>query len=100
MEAGSPLLYLQRDELCQQYLPRLENFPVYKNKLNALNNERDAKYEQNKLLLLSVGFRSRPIKQVLELDPDSFENEVADVQPWLLKSINIFLIGVTETRKT
>ena len=89
VEAGSPPLDLQRRELCLRYLLRLESSPEYQEKLNVLNNDHDPIYEQNNRSLLPIGFRSRVEKQNLEFDPDPAENRVAEMQPWLLRTVNI-----------
>ena len=99
VEAGSPPMDLQRDELCLRYLLRLESFPEYREKLNVLNNEEDQKYERNRRSLLPVGLRGRHLKQNLSFDTDPIENITAETQPWLLEKVEICQRGVGNTKR-
>ena len=99
VEAGSPPLDLQREELCLRYLLRLESLPEYKETLNVLNNEQDVKYEQNNRLLLPIGYRGRSQKQNLVFDPDPAENRTSEMQPWLLRVVNTCQKGGDDTKQ-
>ena len=99
VEAGSPPLDLQRNELCLRYLLRLESFPEYREKLNVLNSEQDYKYEENNRSLLPIGFRGRHQKQNLDFVADPIENRTAETQPWLLRSVDICQKGVRDTKQ-
>ena len=54
---------------------------------------------QNKELLSLIGFKGRS-KQELKFDPDPIDNKVAELQPWLLKSVKIYEKGVKGTTQS
>ena len=68
------------------YLLKLGSFPDYKRKQNVLNNEWDTK----SAALGPNCFRRRSLKRELDLTLTSLKT-VVDLQPWLLKSVHIFL---------
>ena len=72
--------------------------PLIIKKLNVLNTKHCTKYEQYKQLLFLIGFRDRSPKK-MEFDPDSIDNKVAELQLWVLKSVNTCQKGVTGTKK-
>ena len=99
VEAGSPPLDLQRDELCLRYITRLESLPEYLKNLNILDQQYDDKYEPNNQSFVPIGTRARRLKQSLDFDPDPAQNTVPEAPPWLLKTVDICNEGATSAKR-
>lgn len=99
VEAGSPPLDLQREELCLKYIIKLESHPEYTDKLNIVDEEYDHKYDEDNSHLVPIGTRARRLKQRLDFEPDPLQVTVAETPPWHLSTMNICWEGVANAKK-
>ena len=99
VEAGSPPLEFQREQLVLKYMLKLESHPEYTKMLNVLDKTNDSKYNNDHQHMVPVGTRARKMKQNLEFDPDPIQGLMGETPPWHLKEIKICKDGVTHTKK-
>ena len=99
VEAGSPPLDLQREQLLLKYILRLESNPEYALMLNVLDEANDSTYDDDNQHMVPIGTRARKIKQNLEFYPDPIQCLVAEIPPWQLSETNICKDGEPNSKK-
>ena len=99
VEAGSPPLDLQREQLLLRYILRIERHPEYPTMLNVLDEANDIYYDDDNQHMVPLGTRARKIKHRLQFDLDPVQGLLAETPPWELTEINICKDGVTNSKK-